>query len=556
MNIKIQENNRNGTAIKPEVNIIRERCAGCQECIIRCPTQALSMDVSRWVAAADNDLCVGCRQCERACPFSAISVDGPTIVADRSHFTPPNVTVGEGNVTEVRPGFSNLEEAVKEAERCLNCPDTTCAHGCPAHNDIPAFIKAIRDRDLGYPREILSRTSCMPDICSRVCDWAAQCEGACSWSLAGGEPVAIGKLERFVTDNTPDPPVVHRSERGKGLSMGVVGSGPAGIAAAWELASAGASVTIYERRPAPGGVLHWGIPSYILPDRVSERPIKALKEAGVKILLNTAITPEVMESLLKVHDAVIAANGAPVYERPNVPGIDLEGIYDTNIFLTKAKQALSDGTLLPELQGAHILVLGGGGTAIDVARSIIRLGGRPVIIHREEERFSPARPDEIIEAKHEGVEFRFATNIARFEGENGKLKRAVLVNTRQKKADSIPDMVKGSEQIMEANIVVLATGYKLDPQFSTIFGQLPVRQPLSNRLFPDRRWQASGIFAGNNLAGKLAWGREHGLRSSGLPRHEKLWLVGDALIGPSTVVGSMAQGRLAALEVLERQSIR
>ncbi len=539
------------TALKPEVKIIEERCAGCQECIIRCPTQALSMDIIRWKATADNDLCVGCRQCERTCPFSAISVIGPRLVAERTPtvFNNGSEVIGKNN--EVRAGFANLEEAIKEAKRCLNCPDPTCFRGCPAHNDIPRFIEAIRNRDLELASEIISKTSCLPGICSRVCNWPAQCEGSCNWALAGGEPVAIGKLERFVTDNAKPMPVRQTSEKGKGLSVVIVGSGPAGIAAAWELASAGATVAIYEKDQVPGGVLHWGIPSYILPDEVSERPIKALQDAGVKIYTNNPVSPEVMERLLKTHDAVIAAQGAPVAERPNIPGLDLAGVINATAFLSKAKQALASGTPIPEFRGAQILVLGGSDTAIDVARSIARLGGKAVIIHRREEQFSRAREDEIAEAKHEGVEFRFATNIARLEGDNGKLRRAVLVRTHQKRADSVAEAVKGTEQTIEVNMVVLATGYKLDSHFSTIFGPLPLRQPLSDRLLPDRRWQASGILTRNNPIGKLAWEREYGLRSSALPRFGKLWLVGDALIGPSTVVGSMAQGKLAARAILE-----
>jgi glutamate synthase (NADPH/NADH) small chain len=545
------------TALKPEVRIIQERCAGCQECVIRCPTQALSMDIINWKATADNDLCVGCRQCERTCPFSAISVTGPRLVAERTTFVLNNGSEVVGKNDEVRPGFANLEEAIREAKRCLNCPDPTCVLGCPAHNDIPRFIEAIRKRDLESARQILSKTSCLPDVCSRVCDWAKQCEGSCNWALAGGEPVAIGKLERFVTDNTQPPPVVRTSDKGKGLSVGIVGSGPAGIAAAWELASAGASVTIYEKGQTPGGVLQWGIPSYILPDKVSERPIKALQDAGVKIQTNTPVSPEVMERLLKTHDAVLAAQGAPVAERPNMPGLDLAGVIDATTFLTKAKRALADGTPLPELQGASVLVLlvlGGSDTAIDVARSIVRLGGKPVVIHRREEQFSRARRDEIAEAKNEGVEFRFATNIARLEGEDGKLKKAVIVQTHQRRADSPAEVVKGTEQALEVNAVVLATGYKVDPKLSSRFGHIPLRQPSSDSLFPDRLWLASGILSGNKLAGRLAWEREYGLRSAGFPKNDRLWLVGDALVGPSTVVSSMAQGRIAARAILERRT--
>jgi glutamate synthase (NADPH/NADH) small chain len=240
-------------ALKPEVKINLERCAGCQECIMRCPTQALSLDIINWKASADNNLCVGCRQCQRTCPFSAITVSGPRVVAERTKIPSSNGRGAVGKNDEVRPGFTTLEEAVAEANRCLNCPDPTCVRGCPAHNDIPRFIQAIRDKDLERAQKVISETSCLPDVCSRICNWGGQCEGACNWSLSGGEPVAIGKLERFVADNNPALQIRRTSERGRGLSVGIVGSGPAGIAAAWELASAGAAVTIYEREIAPGG---------------------------------------------------------------------------------------------------------------------------------------------------------------------------------------------------------------------------------------------------------------------------------------------------------------
>jgi glutamate synthase (NADPH/NADH) small chain len=544
----------NQTGLKPEVKIVSERCVGCQECVIRCPTEALSMNIPKWIAVADNSLCVGCRQCERTCPVGAIAVIGPRLVSERSRLPVQAGPVGLGDVAEVRPGFANIEEAIKEAERCMNCPDPTCMRGCPAHNDIPRFIEAIRNKDLAGAERVIAETSCLPDICSRVCNWATQCEGSCSWALAGGEPVAIGKLERFITDNSPVPPIQkNRSEKGKGLSVGIVGSGPAGIAAAYELLSAGASVDIYERGSVPGGVLQWGIPSYILPDDVSGRPIKRLVEAGAKIHTNTSVTPQVMEQLLETHDAMIAAQGAPIAERPSIPGVDLEGVIDATVFLTRAKRSLADGTMMPELKGVHVLDLGGSDTALDVARSILRLGGKPIVIHRREERFSRARPDEIIEAKNEGVEFRFATNLARLEGENGKVKRAVLVRTRQSKADLAPEVIPGSEQVLEANLVVLSTGYGLDPKFSSLFSPLPLRQPISDRLFPDRRWVGSGILADDNPVGRVAWEREHALRSATYPRRGKLWLVGDALTGPSSVVASMAQGKLAARAILEKR---
>jgi glutamate synthase (NADPH/NADH) small chain len=288
---------------------------------------------------------------------------------------------------------------------------------------------------------------------------------------------------------------------------------------------------------------------------VSVRPIEALRQAGVEIQTGISVTPEIMESFLNKYDAVIAAYGAPVPEIPELPGVKLSGVVDATEFLTMAKAAIAKGTIVPEFQGTTIpvLVLGGSDTAIDVARSIIRLGGKPIVIHRREEKLSRARADEIQEAKNEGVEFRFATNLLKLEGENGKLKKAVLVRTKQKRPGASPEQIKGTEQTIDANIVVLATGYKLEPSFAKLFN-IPIRQPIKEQLLPDRLWIASGIFSRGGAMGKLAWEREYSLIVSLSPQRNKLWLVGDALVGPSTVVGSMAQGRLAARALLDSKT--
>ena len=554
-------------AARPSVRVLTDRCAGCQECVIRCPTGTLSMDTVHWVAVAGSDGCVGCRQCERTCPFSAVVVDGPMLVEPRIEIAPSHPARLVGDVTEVRSGFAGWDEALAEAARCLQCPDPTCVRGCPAHNDIPGFVAAVRDRDLAAAHEILRRTTVLPDVCSRVCNQAAQCEGACSWSLAGGVPVAIGRLERFVADNAEVPaPTVAGFETE--LSVGIIGAGPAGAGAAWELVESGASVTVYEKDSAPGGVSRWGIPDFTLRESVALRPWRQLVGAGVELRCQTEIGPEELDGLLCLHDAVIVANGAGVPMRLTVPGADLGGVIEATTFLTGAKSALQPGgepeRFFSSIGLEHgtadrtprVLVLGAGNTAMDVARTARRLGMAASCIDWVDERFALARPDELAEARDEGIEIRFTRTLTALDGSAGRVCTATLAATTQERADRPPTVQTGTTEALEVDLVVMAMGYRNDPAFTEVLPGTPVKKVSTG--VPDRRWTASGIlanlassYANANPVGAMALGREVGLWSAALPVRERLWVVGDALTGPATVVEAMAQGRRAAAAVLD-----
>lgn len=560
---------------RPYVRVLTDRCAGCQECVIRCPAGALSMDTERWVALADGDLCVGCRQCERTCPFSAIVVSGPLLVAPRVEPEPAHPERLLGDIGEIRSGFAGWSEALAEADRCLQCPDPTCVRGCPAHNDIPGFIAAVRDRDLEGAHEILRRTSVLPDICSRVCNQAAQCEGACSWSLAGGTPVAIGRLERFVADTLPVPPPAPAPVTGE-LSVGIIGSGPAAAGAAWELIEAGATVTVYEKDTAPGGLCNWGIPDFTLPEAVAARPWRQLVAAGVDLRCGTEIRPEDLDRLLGTHDAVIAAHGASVPLRLSVPGAELDGVTDATTFLQGAKAALEErgdpggfcatlGLASEDGERGHrlpmVLVLGAGNTAMDVARTARRLGLAATCVDWLDERFALTRPDELDEARNEGVDVRFLRTLTALHGEAGRVTRAELARTTQARADRRPTVVTRDPEILSVDLVVMAMGYRADPAFASSLPGTPVRREAAG--VADRRWSASGIlsctasaFADHNPVGTLALGRETGLWSAAFPVTERLWVIGDALIGPATVVEAMAHGRRAADAVLDSRPAR
>ena len=563
----------------PHVTVFVDRCAGCQECVIRCPTGALSMESTTWTAIADDSACVGCRQCVRTCPFSAITVEGAMLVAER-HDPPLHHPVElQGNVDETRVGFATWTEAIAEASRCLECPDPTCVRGCPAHNNIPEFIAAVRERDLVKAHRILARTTVIPDICSRVCNQSAQCEGSCSWSLAGGVPVAIGRIERFIADNAPVPAPSMSSEAwaehaGGGMSVGVIGSGPAGIGAAWDLIESGASVTVYEKESRPGGLCMWGMPDFTLPEVVATRPWEQLTRAGVDLRCATSIAPDDIEGLLREHDAVVVAHGAGVAIRLPVPGADLEGVIDATQFLQGAKAAFeSDGGVQRFLDGLgleattpteapfRVLVLGAGNTAMDAARMARRLGLEAMCIDWLDERFALARPDELAEARHEGVEVRFQRTLTALHGFAGRVDLAELTHTVQVESGRPPKVLTGRHDRLKVNLVVMAMGYRVDPAYAEVLPNIPIRKKATG--VPNAQWRASGLmanaasaYANHNPVGELALGREVGLWAAALPVDERLWVVGDALTGPSTVVEAMAQGRRAARAILDAQPSR
>ena len=541
----------------PQVLVNRERCAGCQDCLIRCPTEALSLDPIDWVVQADDARCVGCRQCVRVCAFSAIQVEGPRLVA-ASHpaqtFHPSTII---GDTREIRTGFASWKEAAVEADRCLNCPDPTCARGCPAHNNIPGFIAALREQDLDKAHAILRETSVLPDICSRVCDWNRQCEGACSWKLAGEQPVAIGRLERFVTEQQAVPALKRAPSADAPFSAVIVGSGPAGIAAAWELLAAGAEVTMLEKDLEPGGVLRWGIPSYVLPDDVVRRPFSALQEAGLHLELGVQLGRDVnLDTLLAEHDVVILAHGASVPSKLRATGADLDGVEDATTFLTRGKRALQDGLALVDLpKGSCILVVGAGNTAMDAARTALRLGIKAVAVEWMDERFANVRPDELVEAREEGVDIRFTTTVERLDGDDkGFVKAALLRRTQQTKAGTLPKVLPGSPEQLPIDRVVVATGYRVD---ASVAGErapnLPLPRPDLSQTIPDRRWLASGILSTASPVGLQALARDVLLTQATVARSDRVWVAGDALAGPSTVVSSMAHGREAARAILRHE---
>ncbi len=531
---------------RPRVHVDAERCAGCGECVDRCPTAALWLDATG-VVAADPALCVGCRQCERTCPFRAIRVEGPLLVEPRMAPAPLR-PVRLMDDREAEEGIESLGAAVREALRCLHCPDPTCVLGCPAHNDIPGFIAAICELDLDHARSILASSSVMPEVCSRTCDAFALCEGACSLALAGGEAVSIRLLERFVTDHTAAPPLPVRSTRAKRLSVAVVGSGPAGLAAAGELMSRGAHVVVFEREPQPLGALRWAIPAFVLPDEVADLSLERLLEAGLELRTGIAVRGGDIPALLSIHDAVILAHGATVPGAATVSGANLGGVETAERFLARAKVALATNRPLEDVRaGARVLVVGGGGTAMDVARSVRRLGGEAVVADPRDERTAASGREKLRAALAEGVRVRYETDVVRLTGERGVVAQAWLARRRRLGVPRpAPEAV---------DHVVLVTGAFVDPEPARgLLATLPV--PLES--LPDAadwRWVTSGLMAGHTAAAR---GRdaERILERAALPVGAGVWAAGDALAGPGTVVEAMAQGRRAGEGVLAAMPVR
>jgi NADPH-dependent glutamate synthase beta subunit-like oxidoreductase len=408
--------------------------------------------------------------------------------------------------------------------------------------------------------------------------------------------VSIGRLERFVADHGPAPHVEHTSAEGAAISVAVVGSGPAGCATAWYLLAAGARVTMVEQSDEIGGVLRWGIPSFTLPESVVEQPLKALEAAGLTVRSGTRVGVDVeIPELLAEYDAVVLAHGASRPLSVSVPGIDLPGVEDATTFLVRAKKALNAGNGLSGFRfGSRVLVIGGGNTAMDVARTARRLGVDVVAIEWMNERFARVRPDELTEARAEGVDVRFTTTLERLEGDGAGVRTAWLRRTRQNKIKQRPRVLRGAAEAITVDHVIVALGYRVDASVTGELVSLPLRPVDQTGAIPDRRWTASGIPTGPSFAvGTQAlqrevglavaaspvhggwwrriqsspaassvrfratwWARmwrrqaEIGMAAAPTPRADRLWVVGDALVGPSTVSGAMAQGREAARAIL------
>ena len=435
------------------------------------------------------------------------------------------------NFEEVCLGYS-LEEATLEATRCLNCKNPRCVAACPVGIQIPNFISALMNGDIKGAAEVISQDSSLPSICGRVCPQESQCEGSCILGIKG-ESVAIGKLERFVGDwrlNNPQP--VELPEK-NGRRVAVVGSGPAGLACASDLAKIGYEVTVFEALHEVGGVLVYGIPEFRLPkSAVVAKEIESVRRLGVKFETDVVVGRTVtVDSLLDEEgfDAVFVGSGAGLPRFMGIEGENLNGVLSANEFLTRANlmRAYDDEYDTPIYVGKRVVVVGGGNVAMDAVRTAKRLGAEATIVYRRSETELPARVEEGHHAKEEGIEFRMLTNPTRILGdEKGWVTGINCVEMELGEPDASgrrsPIEVANSDFEIACDVVIMALGTSPNPLIASTTANLDTTR--RGCIVADEAGQTSrpGVFAG-----------------------------GDAVTGAATVILAMGAGRKAAKAIDE-----
>jgi glutamate synthase (NADPH/NADH) small chain len=441
------------------------------------------------------------------------------------------------NFAEVACGF-RVEDALHEADRCLMCPERPCVAGCPVGVDIPGFIQRLTQKDYRGAYDVLTDTNLLPAICGRVCPQETQCEGVCTVGDTL-EPVAIGRLERWVGDRAiaegwANVPYVEPT----GFRIGVVGSGPAGMACAADMAKAGCDVTVFEAFHLPGGVLRYGIPDFRLPNDVVDAEIANLRKLGVRFECNTLVgrlfTVEQMLDEMG-YDAVFVGSGAGYPSLPGIPGDSLNGVLSANELLTRcnlmrAREFPDYDTPLPH--GHRVAVVGAGNTAMDAMRVSIRLGAEKVYcIYRRSRTEAPARIEEVHHAEQEGVEFHWLTNpVAVLDNGKGSVRGMRCVRMELGEPDDSgrrrPVPIAGSEFDFETDLIVYAIGTNANP----IMGQ-------TSKLKLNK-WGYIGT--DENLATSVAG----------------VFAGGDIVTGAATVIEAMGAGRKAARSIKAYLGIR
>ena len=432
------------------------------------------------------------------------------------------------NFDEVCLGY-NLEEAKAEASRCINCKNAQCMKGCPVAIEIPAFIEQVKEGNIEEAYQIISRSSALPAVCGRVCPQESQCEGKCIRGIKG-DAISIGKLERFVADWARENGIKPQgaSEK-KGKKVAVIGSGPAGLTCAGDLAKMGYDVTIFEALHEAGGVLVYGIPEFRLPkEAVVAKEIENVKSLGVKIETNVVIGKSVtIDELLNDEgfDAVFIGSGAGLPKFMGIPGENANGVFSANEYLTRSNlmKAFDEHSTTPIMRGKKVAVVGGGNVAMDAARTALRLGAEVHIVYRRSEEELPARVEEVHHAKEEGIIFDLLTNpVEIIADEKGWVSGMKCVKMALGEPDESgrrrPVEVAGSEFVMEVDTVIMSLGTSPNPLISSTTEGLETN-----------KWKC--IIADEE---------------NGKTTKEGVYAGGDAVTGAATVILAMGAGKAAA----------
>ncbi len=443
------------------------------------------------------------------------------------------------NFNEVALGYS-AEIAVKEAERCLNCKNKPCVAGCPVNIDIPNFISRIKEGDFSGAYDIISESSSLPAVCGRVCPQETQCESKCTLGIKF-EPVAIGRLERFVADfhNANDDEKEYAAPTGE--KVAIVGSGPSGLACAGELAGKGYKVTVFEALHTEGGVLVYGIPEFRLPKSIVKKEVEGLKKRGVTFTTNVVIgkTLTVDELFGMGYKAVFIGSGAGLPNFMNIKGESLKGVYSANEFLTRSNlmKAYLQDPETPVMKGGKVAVVGGGNVAMDAARTALRLGADNVyIVYRRSMEELPARKEEVEHAEEEGIEFKLLCNPVEILGFNdpenprnplnGRVTGMKCIKMQLGEPDAKgrrrPVPIEGSEFEIKLDTVIMAIGTSPNPLIKSTTENLTVNAH-------------GGIIVDEN----------------GLTSKEGVYAGGDAVTGAATVISAMGAGKTAGKAIDE-----
>jgi len=434
---------------------------------------------------------------------------------------------------EVALGYTP-ELAEEEASRCIGCKNMPCVSGCPVNIKIPDFIAEIKKGAYEAAYRIINESSSFPAVCGRVCPQERQCESKCVRGIKG-EPVAIGRLERFAADyhnanSSTEKPYAAKSD----TRVAVVGSGPAGLSCAGELARLGFGVTVFEALHTPGGVLVYGIPEFRLPKSIVRREVENLEALGVEIMTNMIIgkTLTVDELFGMGYSAVFIGTGAGLPSFMNIPGEGLKGVYSANEFLTRANlmKAYREDSDTPIMKGGKVAVVGGGNVAMDAARTALRLGAREVyIVYRRSLEELPARREEVEHAMEEGIEFRLLTSPVEIIGHEDRSNRDTYGFVRAMRCVKMelgepdsrgrrkPVEIPNSEYEFDVDTVIMAIGTTPNPLIKSTTDSLEV----------------------NSRGGII-------VTEGGRTSRELVYAGGDAVTGAATVISAMGAGKAAA----------